>query len=204
MPKMTLSETLTFNGQRYGPGQDIELPNDPALLERAAYFEEMAKTRNREALSAGLQMLPAGHPYRQMFPTISTQPPTFEGEATAPSSAAFQAAGTINTNSLLPDGHTVSGVGSPNSDAFERGGQTIQQFSPSGQHLDQALSTLVAPSAAPGEARGSQDVAEVNGVRMAPSLVPAPIAPPEGGSDSGSGSGGDNDGDKAANRPKSK
>ena len=177
MPKMNLIESVVHNGRMYGPGE-AELPDDPVLLERVNYFEEIARIRNQEALAQGLGVLPAGHPYRQMFPIINSQPAEYEGDPTPLNRAAFQSQ-MLNTNALMPDGHTVSGEYSPQQ--FERGQQVPTVLEPNGMPSSQGLQSIAerGTSAGAGESRGPDATAEVQGLRASSSTVPAPGSDPQ-------------------------
>lgn len=65
--KMTLLEGHTFNGNLYGPGNVVELPEDPAAQKRIMDRENAARSELRVSMAEQAATLPVGHPYLQMM-----------------------------------------------------------------------------------------------------------------------------------------
>jgi hypothetical protein len=116
MAERTLLEGYLYNGTRYGPGK-TEMPDDDQskdFLARVDELEERAKARQELVLADALELLPSGHPYREMFATVSNQPEGVDAED-------VKAGDPDLPVELRPDGFTVSGIGSPNPEEFKPG-----------------------------------------------------------------------------------
>jgi hypothetical protein len=116
MAERTLLEGYLYNGTRYGPGK-TEMPDDDQskdFLARVDELEERAKARQELVLADALELLPSGHPYREMFATVSNQPEGVDAED-------VQAGDPDLPVEFRPDGFTVSGIGSPNPEEFKPG-----------------------------------------------------------------------------------
>lgn len=109
MPKMNLLEGVVWRGRLYGPGE-VELPNEPALLERVGYFEEVTRVQAQHLVEDALRALPSGHPYRTMFQVASMQPVASEEPARSTGAAIFRSVG-LDPVAANPDGFSVSGLG---------------------------------------------------------------------------------------------
>lgn len=118
MAQRTLLEGYLYNGTMYGPGKNVELPDDEQakdFLARVDELEEVAKKRQELVAADALELLPSGHPYREMFATVSNQPEGVEGGDVE------QKGDPELPPELRPDGYTVSGTGSPFPEEFKPG-----------------------------------------------------------------------------------
>lgn len=83
MPKMNLVGAYRVGPNQYGPGQDVEVPDEAA--EKIKPLDDAKRKQLEQDAKYAQTMLPAGHPYLVLQGiTGDAQPPQFEGEAAAP------------------------------------------------------------------------------------------------------------------------